>query len=277
MEDTIKLIVMDIDGTIYGEDKSLHDETKKMIKKAADRGLHMAIATGRALEAVPKEILELPGLTYISTSNGSSIFTLPDLKRIYNKCLNELQFQTMLAYFEKYRCPLEVFVDGGAYAPDYYVETPEHFGVTGPGIDYVKRTRHPVKDSLAFIMEHRHSIEGGNFIVTDPELKKQMMAELRAEKYLYVTSSVTRYVEISHIDVSKRSAVAWLAEKLGLSREQVMVFGDGNNDVEMIEYAGIGVAMENGTDELKNMAEKIAPPCEENGVARFLSKFFGLN
>ena len=277
MEKEIKLIAMDIDGTIFGEDKSLHEETKKMIEKAASQGLQMVIATGRALEAVPKEILELSGLTYISTSNGSSIFTLPDLKRIYNKCLNDIQFQTMLTFYEKYHCPLEVFVDGGAYAPDYYVRSPENYGVSGRGIDYVQSTRHPVKDSLAFILDHKTSIEGANFIVTDPELKKRMMTELRAENCLYVTSSVPRYVEISHIDVCKRSALRWLTEELGLNRENVMAFGDGNNDIEMIEYAGVGVAMENGMDALKKAADQIAPPCEKNGVAQFLSKFFCLN
>ena len=277
MEKEIKLIVMDIDGTIFGEDKNLHEATKTAMEKAADAGIVLAIATGRALEAVPKEILDIRGLKYLSTSNGSSIFHMPDRKRIYHRCLDALQFATMLRYYRRYDCPLEVFVDGGAYAPDFYVTHPEQYGVSGYGIHYVQSTRHPVNDMLSFILEHRKSIEGGNFIVTDRALKKQLMEELRAEGCLYVTSSVQRYVELSHLEVCKRSAVRWLAEHLGVSSKSVMAFGDGNNDMEMIDYAGIGVAMANGTEELRQIADRIAPPCEENGVAVFLSDFFNWN
>ena len=248
-----------------------------MIEKAADAGMCLAIATGRAMEAVPKEILDIRGLQYISTSNGSSIFHMPDRKRIYHRCLNAEQFEVMLRYFKKYDCPLEVFVDGGAYAPDFYVEHPEKYGVSGYGIHYVQSTRHPVQDMLSFILDHRETIEGGNFIVTDSEFKQRLMAELKSEGCLYITSSVKRYVELSHIDVCKRSAVRWLSEYVGLSSEAVMAFGDGNNDMEMIAYAGIGVAMANGTDELKQIADAVAPPCEENGVAIFLNEFFNWN
>lgn len=101
-----------------------------------------------------------------------------------------------------------------------------------------------------------------------------MRRELETFEGLYVTSSVPRYVEISHGSVCKRSALEWLAEKLDISQEQIAAFGDGENDLEMLQYAGFGVAMGNAVTLLKQAADFIAPSCNEDGVACVLDQFF---
>ena len=106
------------------------------------------------------------------------------------------------------------------------------------------------------------------------ELKASMRRQLETFEGLYVTSSVPRYIEISHGSVCKRSALLWLAEELNIPQQQIAAFGDGENDLEMIQYAGFGVAMGNAVELLKQASDFIAPPCEEDGVACVLEQFF---
>ena len=89
-----------------------------------------------------------------------------------------------------------------------------------------------------------------------------------------MTSSVPRYIEVSHGDVCKRNAIWWLAKQLNISKEEIAAFGDGENDLEMITCAGYGIAMANGADSIKAVADCVAPSADEDGVAYILKDFF---
>ena len=89
---------------------------------------------------------------------------------------------------------------------------------------------------------------------------------------LAVSSSVDRNVEINHKDANKGAALTGLASRLGLTRSQVMSFGDGLNDISMIREAGIGVAMQNAVEEVKSAADLITGSCEESGVAQVIEQ-----
>lgn len=272
MSRDIKLIAMDVDGTILGKNKRLSEGTKKAFKKAADRGIHLVIASGRAVEAVPEELLNLDGIEYAVTSNGSSVFCLTDGCRIYRKDLTVGQIGRLMTFYEYYDCPIEVFIEGRAYTSVDYYRTPEKFGASTASAEYVRETRHPVEDIYSFIQRHKDRIEGINFIVHNRDMKAGMRRKLENFQDFYVTSSVERYIEISHRDVCKRNALDWLAKRLDIGQENIAAFGDGENDLEMIQYAGIGVAMENGVEMLKKAADIIAPPCDSDGVARVIEE-----
>ena len=272
MKKKILLVAMDVDGTILGKGKSISQRTKKVFAAAAKKKVHMVIATGRAAEAIPAEIQEMKGVEYIITSNGSSIFKLSDGSRIYGQDLPAGQIRQLMAFYEGWDCPIEVFVRGKAYTSSDYFKEPEKFGADSESADYVRRTRHPEADICQFVSDHEMEIEGINFIVYDEVMKQQMREGLEAFNDFYVTSSVRRYIEISHRDVCKATALEWLCQELGVSREETAAFGDGENDIEMIQYAGLGVAMENGVPAAKVRADLIAPPCDEDGVARVLEE-----
>ena len=169
---------------------------------------------------------------------------------------------------------MEAFICGIPYTSQNYFDHPEHFGASPVSVKYVRTTRHPVPDMRTFVKDHENEIEVINFIAHDMKLKEKMRRELETFEGLYVTSSVPRYIEISHGSVCKRSALEWLAEKLDISQEQIAAFGDGENDLEMLQYAGFGVAMDNAVTLLKQAADFIAPSCNEDGVACVLDQFF---
>ena len=274
MEPTIKLAAMDIDGTLLGKSKNLTMYTREILMQAGKHGIHLVIASGRALKAIPEMLLNIEGMEYVITSNGSSIFRLSDRKRIYGKDMDKKQIQSLLAFYKVWKCPMEVFIHGEAYASLEYYQHPEHYGASEAGVEYVHTTRKPVDDLIEFVERNLDRIEGVNYIVNDPCLKKKMRETLESVDDLYVTSSVPRYIEVSHGSVCKRNAIDWLAKHLHIYKEEIAAFGDGENDLEMIEYAGYGVAMGNAVELLKRAADRVAPSVDDDGVAQVLKEFF---
>ena len=274
MSRSIKLVAMDIDGTLLGKSKKLTEYTRGVLKQAGEQGIHLVIASGRALKAIPDWLLNIEGMEYVVTSNGSSVFRLSDQKRVYGIDLEKNQIQSLLAFYKEWDCPMEVFMHGEAYASSEYYRHPEYYGASESGVEYVHTTRKPVENLERFVEENLESIEGINYIVNEPEKKQQMREALAEIEDIYVTSSVPRYIKVSHGSVCKRNAIDWLAKYLHIYKEEIAAFGDGENDLEMIEYAGYGVAMENAVDNLKKVADRVAPSVDEDGVAKVIKEFF---
>src|SRR5437870_1818124 len=97
--------------------------------------------------------------------------------------------------------------------------------------------------------------------------------EARIDGRLYMTTSLTWLLELGHPGVSKATGAAFVARRLGLEREKIVAFGDGENDVEMIEWAGFGISVELGHERLRDSADWICPGPQVDGVARVIEAF----
>lgn len=105
---------------------------------------------------------------------------------------------------------------------------------------------------------------------SDMEERRKVLEELKVLKTSKVCSGMPNNIEINHSEVNKGNALKWLCKKLGIDMSQLIAFGDGGNDIDMIKAAGIGVAMSNACGELKNCADVITKSNDEDGVAWFL-------
>ena len=162
----------------------------------------------------------------------------------------------------------EAFIKGQAFASTEYTAHPEKYGATEHSLNYVKKTRILKDDIVSFILEHCHELDSIDIVVGDDELKKNIMDRIRkATDEVYMTSSISQLLEISYKDAGKKSGVKFLTEYLGLSRENVAAFGDADNDTDMIEYAGVGIAMENAAPHLKQIADHVTLHHDKDGVA----------
>ena len=134
--------------------------------------------------------------------------------------------------------------------------------------------RQPVPELKHFLEERKMGVQKVQFFTNRPDVRLQLMEELpRRFKELAVSSSVVDNVEINQSKANKGEALLALGEHLGLMREQIMAFGDGLNDLSMLKEAGIGVAMANACQEAKELADWIAPSCDEDGVARGIETY----
>ena len=112
-------------------------------------------------------------------------------------------------------------------------------------------------------------------VIEDPEvlddLKQRMLA--RFDGRLYISKSLPYFLEFASPDVTKAAGLDFLAERVGFSRDRTVAFGDGENDVELIDWAGYGVAVANAHDRVKEVADFVCPSVDEEGVAQVLEAF----
>ena len=160
---------------------------------------------------------------------------------------------------------------GAAYAQASYVEDPVRYGARAESIAYIQKTRRPVDDILAFIQEHIRELDCMNIVVG--ERKKELWDKILEEvEDIYVTTSVKQLLEITHKDGGKASGMRFLLERLGIEAGQLLAFGDGDNDKELLKMAGLGIAVENAVPGCKEAADEITLSNDDDGVAVVLEQ-----
>ena len=274
----ITCIALDLDGTTLTPPGRLSRKPREAIEKALEAGIQVVAASGRSLDSLPEDILAISGIQYGITSNGAAVYRLSDRKCLKQCKLTKESVREILKYTEGQETAFEAFIEGKPYAQKEYVEDPVRFGATQRAIPYIQSTREPIEDMTKFIYDHQEILDCLDIVVKSEEKKRKLWKTLQENvKDVYITSSVIQLLEISHRDSGKEAGIRFLLEYLGLKREGLAAFGDGDNDREMISYARVGVAMGNASPECKKAADWIAPSNEEDGVAWGIEKLLEEN
>ena len=263
----IKMIATDLDNTAL-LDGMLTKENEKAIKKAIDSGIEFVVATGRGLSGIPKEVRNINKIRYAITSNGASIYDLLNEEILSRFTLSPESVKKLLKIGHKYNATYEIFVDGKAYVSEEYYENPDAFGMSKNLLGYIKSTRIPVKDIDKFIYENNDKIENFAFVVKSMDIHETVEKESRKNcPDVYITSTDPWWVEVMSINAGKGKAVLYLADYLKINTSDVATFGDGDNDVEMLEIAGLSFAVANASDKAKKAADQITSSVSEDGLA----------
>jgi len=270
----IRLIALDLDGTTLQSDSTLSANTKQVLEEAISRGVHVVAASGRSFHSLPKFLPEIRGVEYAISSNGASVHRLFDGRRIYADLLKPGKVIEFLRHMEAYpELALEAFVDGDAYTEQAFIEEPERYGMPGRVKEYLKTSRRPVDNIHHFLAECKDGVDALAVIVGDMDLKLRIREQLNAMDGFRITSSFVNMLEIVSPTAGKGAAVAWLANRLEIGPEQVMACGNAENDLDMICYAGVGVAVDNSPEELKMAADYVTADNDHEGVALAIRKF----
>ena len=277
MHSEIKCIALDMDRTALRSDGKLSENTTAAIQSLIQKGIHVVIASGRSYYSLPADIMAIPGIEYAITGNGAAVYRMTDPdnteKCRRGNCIKRFLLEPgavrhiLDIVAQEPDLTFEAFVDGHAYADREYIENPVKFGASLQAVEYVKRTRQQIDDIKSFIREHIHELDSIDIIVRDETHKKKLHELITAgEKRVYVTSSVKQLLEISDCHAGKHSGLAYVLDCLGLQPEQAAAFGDADNDIDMIRFAGAGIAMENASESLKAQADFITKTNDEDGV-----------
>lgn len=264
----VKCIALDMDRTTLNKEGRLSPQNKKAIEAAIAAGIHVVIASGRAFDTLPRDVLAVPGIEYAITCNGAAMYHVPSGTCLKRYRLPQDAVEAVMEATKEEPVTYEAFINGIAYAGREYIENPVRFGSTPQAVGYVKSTRHMRDDIVKFIHENKHCLDSMDIIVRDEEEKKKIW-ELVAEcsDKVYITSSIQQLVEIAHKDAGKKAGLVFFAELLGLDREETAAFGDADNDIDMLQYAGVGIAMGNASEDCKKAADFITKPHDEDGLA----------
>lgn len=263
----------DLDGTLLDGHSQLSPRTKVALDDLHRAGVQVIVCSGRPFSTIPKDILAHPAVRFVATGNGVRIFDKALGKDVYCCALAQQTLEDTLELVQYYPVGYEFFIQGKAFANRAYLADPALYGADLMSNRYLTTTRAPFDDVRSFITAHRNTIDSMGLSLADMVLKKQLWQRLEHEiEGIYVTSSVPRLLEVADARAGKGPAVAAILERLDLDATGLVAFGDADNDLGMIELAGMGVCMENGEAHLKAAADFIAPRHDQDGVAIVLEK-----
>ncbi len=269
----IKLISLDLDGTLLDSRKRLSAGNLQALQACIARGVQIVPTTGRTVDGVPAAVKEIPGVRYAIATNGAIIYDMKEEKIIDRRTLDHSKALSILHILEEYPVMYDPYINGRGITEEKFFNHMDNFGLTKELQDMVRITRDVVPNIIRFVEENDSPIEKINMFFADPSLKSQIRERLNEISDIVITSSIPLNLEINHPEATKGKGILRLAEYLGISREETMAFGDGENDLSMIIEAGIGVAMENGMDFLKVNADYVTKSNDEDGVAAAIDRF----
>lgn len=257
-----KLIALDLDGTLLNDSKVISEFTKSILQKLEEKGVKVIIATGRSyssLKPVIKELnLENPVICY----NGAMIRDGKTDEITYHSQLPVNVARDVIKLSRRDNISLVGYKDGDFCYEKVTPQVISYSGLTGLGgvlVDF------DTLDDLLFtkcILIDDHSIL--------LESQKELMAKHREASNI-AFSKVT-YLEFMDISASKGKALHSVATQYGIKPDEIIAFGDGQNDLEMLEYAGKGIIMKNGFEILKDKFENSEYTNDQDGVAKYMER-----
>ena len=271
----IRLLVLDIDGTIAGRANQVTPGVKEAVAAVQAKGIQVAIATGRMYQAAVRFHTAvgsaLPLMSYqgalIKDPTSGKVYRHTPLSRMHTLALLEA-----LATLEaEQRLSIHLYIDDQLHVRSILAETQDY--ADRSGVQPIA-----VGDLITFL-ECQQSVETTKLLALspDPAVVTDILMRLQqtySAQELYLTQSVATFFEATHPLSNKGAAVKFLAEDLlGLTSEQVMTVGDNFNDFEMLRYAAIGVAMGDAPAGVKAIADWTAPSVEEDGVVEAIERF----
>lgn len=262
---SIKLIAMDLDGTLLDSKKLISQRNMEAIAAARKAGVYVTLATGRMYSAAAYFARQIEANAPVVCCNGSMVRTPGARESVFEKLYDDDVAKAVLS--ECY--------ENGWYAQWYVGEE-----------IYAESFRREMFDSYKTVKDFTIREVGKNFlpyvhdvvqiVVRDGEGRVPQIAAYLAEKYkggLSAQQNTGYSVDLTPPGITKASGLEALRLHLGLKTEEIMVCGDADNDLAMLAYAGLSIVPENGTDEAKALADYITASCDEDGIGKAIEKF----
>jgi len=255
------VVATDLDRTLIAEDYVLRPRTRAALDAVREQGTDVIVVTGRMFQSArryltgPEPVVCYQGALVADPVSGEFLLHVPIPVDLAREAIAAVQDSGhgLNCYVDDELYVAAVTPEAGRYASFQHIE----LHVVGPLLDWLQRP--PTK----------------LVVVGDPKALDVLGAELRArfDGRLFIAKSLPFFLELAHPDVSKGTGLQFVADRLGFTREQTIAFGDGENDLELVDWAGYSIAVGNAHPVVKARAELIAPSAEEEGVAQVLEAF----
>ena len=263
----IKLLALDIDGTILTREKKLTERTKTAIESAGDAGIAIALVTGRPFHGIPDELMSLKGIGYVISSNGAVMTDLIHDVSLRTANLDPEPAMEIVGMLRGLDLVYAAFVDGIGYCE--LEPFNRHLGmIDNPGLEmYIRKSRRITYDMERVIRSSKNGVENIWFIAHDQAERDELNKEIKKKWTVRTVLTGKVDVEIGSLNADKGLALSKLAEHLSVDTNGIMAIGDNDNDVGMLKSAGVAVAMGNADDAGKRIADIITDDNNSDGAA----------
>lgn len=273
MNTNFLLAAADMDGTLLNSERKITKRTQETIKKVIDRGVYFVPATGRAVNALPEELKAIEGIRYGIFSNGATVYDLQKQEVIYRNHFDPKRALELIRCLRPFDLMISISQGGQSFGERIPMEHLDYYELDENTREIVRGSRKIVENVEDHIIETKNTIEKMTLIFRTMEERARVWEWLKRFDDIQYSSSLPKNLEISKRGCNKGSGLMHLAKTLGINRENIMAFGDADNDREMFEQAGFAVAMENGLEEMKEMADYVTDTNREDGVAKAMERF----
>lgn len=265
-----KLIAVDLDGTFLDAQSEVSPSNAQVPQRLAAAGIAFCVASGRIASRFPASLRDMPGLRYILTANGASVRDLQTGELLHEDCIPAASLERFLRavrdldfYFEIYAAD-ESYVEArrrSLFREDFY----------SPGkLRAMLQSLNPLAD-LHELVERGLPLQKIFIPQVSAELAPALRQIIEQFPELCFTTSGGRTWELNQRSCSKARGLLALGRRLGVAAEEIMAFGDAQNDWEMLEAVGQSVAMANADAETQSRCRYLAPHHHPDGVAQFLT------
>lgn len=286
-----KLIAIDLDGTLLNSQGEISDENRLYLKKTIDRGIEVVLASGRPIDSVENLSLEIGANKYLISGNGAVVYGIQEKEILYNKFLSKAQVLNIIKMCKDNSIYCNIYTENEIIAESlnynilfYYRENANK--------DEEKRTKiNIVNDMYKYIESSQVEKYLKITVCDDSQLifnsilrKLKTISDVDVLDVSHMSRKIIKdgteriqieyfYTEITNRNVNKWEAIKYIIEKDGIAPEEVVGIGDNINDKEMIEYAGLGVAMGNSSPDVKAVAKIVVADNNSDGVAEVIKKY----
>lgn len=260
----IKLISLDLDGTLLNKQHQISPGNYQAIKKAQEAGVLVTISTGRMFQSAAVYARQLGLTSPLITYQGAYVRAVSEQKPMLSTPLNAPQAREII----------DLALEAGLRPQAYVDDTLCVAYINQQAVAYTKMAGVPLKavgDLRCWLAQDIHKI----LIEGEPDILEKVWKTWRdyfGDK-IYLTKSRKDFLEAAAPTANKGWALTQLSQKLGLNKQEIMVCGDSYNDLTLFEAAGLKIAMDNAVDQLKQGADYITAACDDDGVCEAIEKF----
>lgn len=269
----IRMVGLDLDGTLLRQDKSISDYSRDILRRASALGTVIVPVTGRPLAGVPSAVKCLPGVRYCITSNGAAVYDLKEGKVIKEVLMKPETVLSVLSAAQGLCLIREVFTGGWGYHEhkDYEMLKKRFAGT--PVMPYIDSSRKKTGSLEEFVRNRKEGFENISIMSGCPGDREEIRRRLEGITGINVILPWKTDLEITDGKAEKGDALLFLAERLGIGREETMAAGDSDNDLSLLRKAGLALAMGNASVHIKEAADYITEDNEHDGAARAVERF----
>ena len=268
-----KLIAFDLDNTLLNTKKEVTPETLRVLKKAAELGIEIVPVTGRIWSSVPEAVKSMDFVRYAVTLNGAEVIDVKNAKTIAEALLPVERAVTLCKVFDDLGVVYDCIAGGTRFMKRECWDKVDSVAEAEWQIKIIRGSSVPV-ENIPEAIAGTKGVQKMQMYTLDSELRENLLKAFPVvlPKMLF-TSSVSNNIEVNAPEANKGDGLKMLAEYLDMPVRSAMAFGDGLNDLSMIQAAGIGVAMGNACKELLEIADHVTADCDHDGVAEGIKTF----
>jgi len=261
-----KMLVLDMDDTLLTDDHKISAENKEMISKAQEKGVLVVLASGRPTSAMISYAKDLKmdlNNSFMISYNGAVITDLKEDTILFEQPLSQEQIHELYDFSQRNKTHIITYVDGKVVSETDSEYIDIEIQITGLEHHKVLDFKKAVQSSAIKCI-----------LLEDPEYLVEVEQILKAEMpHLSISMSKPFFLEVAPQGIDKGASIQFLAEKLNILQSEIIAVGNAGNDVTMIEYAGLGVWVDNVTPELREIANVIVSSNNDHGVAEVIRRY----